>query len=61
MEEMNYQPNEIARSLSRQKSNIIGLIIPDVSHPFFAELTKHIEYYAIQSWVKIASLQFLAE
>lgn len=53
MEEMNYQPNEIARSLSRKKSNIIGLIIPDVSHPFFAELTKNIEYYAYSHGYKI--------
>lgn len=52
MEEMNYQPNEIARSLSRKKSNIIGLIIPDVSHPFFAELTKHIEYYVYTHGLK---------
>lgn len=53
MEEMNYQPNEIARSLSRKKTNIIGLIIPDVSHPFFAELTKHIEYYAYSHGLKL--------
>ena len=43
MEELNYQPNELARSLSRKKSNVIGLIIPDISHPFFGQLTKHIE------------------
>lgn len=38
MEELNYQPNELARSLFRKKSNIIGLIIPDISHPFFGEI-----------------------
>lgn len=36
MEELNYRPNELARSLSRLKSNIIGLIIPHVSLPFLA-------------------------
>ncbi|HEY8804339.1 MAG TPA: LacI family DNA-binding transcriptional regulator, partial [Clostridium sp.] len=46
MEELNYKPNEIARALFRKKSNILGLIIPNVSHPFFAELTNYIEYYA---------------
>ncbi len=35
MEELNYRPNEIARSLHRRKSHLIGLIIPTVSHPFF--------------------------
>lgn len=53
MEELDYQPNEIARSLFRKKSNIIGLIIPTVSHPFFAELTSYLEYYAYQSNYKI--------
>lgn len=53
MEEMNYQPNEVARSLSRKKSNILGLIIPDVSHPFFGQLTQHIEYYAYKHGFKL--------
>ncbi|WP_433943578.1 LacI family DNA-binding transcriptional regulator [Paenibacillus sp. SN-8-1] len=53
MEELNYQPNEIARSLLRKQSNLIGLIIPSVSHPFFSELTNHIEYYAYQNGWKV--------
>lgn len=53
MEELNYQPNEIARSLYRRKSNFIGLIIPNVSHPFFAELTNYIEYYAYKAGYKV--------
>jgi len=46
MKDLNYQPNEIARSLYRRKSNIIGLIIPTVTHPFFSELTSYIENFA---------------
>ncbi|WP_338552421.1 LacI family DNA-binding transcriptional regulator [Paenibacillus sp. KS-LC4] len=53
MDELNYQPNQVARSLILKKSNIIGLIIPDVSHPFFGEVTKHIEYYADKHGYKI--------
>jgi len=53
MEELNYQPNELARSLYRKKSYLIGLLIPNVSHPFFAELTSYIEYYAYQEGYKI--------
>lgn len=53
MAEMNYQPNEIARSLLRKQSNIIGLIIPMVSHPFFSELANHVEYYAHHAGCKI--------
>lgn len=53
MEELNYQPNELARALFRKKSNIIGLIIPNVSHPFFAELSSYIESYAYENGYKI--------
>lgn len=53
MEELDYQPNEIARSLFRKKSNIIGLIIPTVAHPFFGELSNYIEYYAYKNDYKI--------
>jgi LacI family sucrose operon transcriptional repressor len=53
MRELNYQPNELARSLFRKKSNIIGLIIPDISHPFFGEIARHVEYYAYKNRYKI--------
>lgn len=53
MEELDYQPNELARSLYRRKSNIIGLIVPNVSHPFFAELSNYIEYYAYEAGYKV--------
>ncbi|MCA0757501.1 LacI family DNA-binding transcriptional regulator [Paenibacillus sp. N4] len=46
MEQLNYQPNEIARSLLRKQSNVIGLIIPNVAHPFFGEFANHVENYA---------------
>jgi len=53
IEELDYQPNEIARALFRKKSNLIGLIIPDVAHPFFAELASYVEYYAYTNGYKI--------
>jgi DNA-binding LacI/PurR family transcriptional regulator len=53
MEKLNYQPNELARSLYRKKSNFIGLIIPNVAHPFFAELTSFIEFYAYKQGYKV--------
>ena len=36
MKELNYQPNEMARSLSKQKNNTIGIILPQIEHPYFA-------------------------
>ncbi|GGF70474.1 LacI family transcriptional regulator [Paenibacillus albidus] len=53
MKEMNYQPNEMARALFRKRSNMIGLIIPTISHPFFAELTYYLEYYADHKGYKL--------
>ena len=43
IEELNYVPNELARSLFRKKSNIIGLIVPHISTYFFAELIESLE------------------
>lgn len=45
-EEMNYQPNEIARSLSTGKSMSIGVVITDISNEFFGNLTFHIQEQA---------------
>lgn len=36
--EMGYRPNRIARSLVTKRSQCIGLIVPDIMNPFFAEL-----------------------
>lgn len=41
--EMNYYPNEIARSLTTGKSMSIGVIITDISNEFFGNLTFHIQ------------------
>lgn len=53
MAEMNYQPNELARSLFRQRSNIIGVIVPSAEHPFFGKLLQSIEKHASQAGFKI--------
>lgn len=38
--------NEVARGLRLRTTQTIGLIIPDVSNPFFASLARHIEHLA---------------
>lgn len=40
---LNYEPNAIALSLQSSKSNIIGLIIPEIVHYFFAQVISGIE------------------
>ena len=32
---LNYRPNLLARSLAKQKTHTIGMIVPDISNPFF--------------------------
>jgi LacI family transcriptional regulator len=39
----NYSPNRIARGLRLEKTETIGLIIPDISNPFFSSIAKIIE------------------
>lgn len=43
MSELNYFPNDVARSLFNKRSNLIGVILPTTSNPFFGELTFHLE------------------
>jgi len=42
IEKYNYQPNNIARSLSKKKTNTIGVILEDIINPFFSEIAKGI-------------------
>jgi len=43
MEDLSYRPNRIARSLRKKKTNSIGLIVSDITNPFFAEIASSIE------------------
>ncbi|MEH7118139.1 LacI family DNA-binding transcriptional regulator [Neobacillus vireti] len=43
IQELNYKPNEVARSLYKKKSRLIGLLLPDIRNPFFPELARGIE------------------
>jgi LacI family transcriptional regulator len=40
---LDYHPDQRARALRLGRSNTIGLIIPDISNPFFSEIAKSIE------------------
>jgi LacI family transcriptional regulator len=40
MAELNYRPNMMARGLASGKTFIVGLVVPDLLHPFFAEFAK---------------------
>ncbi|MEA4846339.1 MAG: LacI family DNA-binding transcriptional regulator [Clostridiaceae bacterium] len=42
-QEMNYRPNQVAVGLVTKKSNVIGLIIPDVLENYFSSICKGVE------------------
>ncbi|TKG93451.1 LacI family transcriptional regulator [Puteibacter caeruleilacunae] len=41
--EMGYQPNQMARGLRTGKSHIIGLVVADISNPFFGKIARQLE------------------
>lgn len=43
IEELGYRPNRVARSLVTSQTFTIGLVIPDITNPFFSELTRGAE------------------
>jgi DNA-binding LacI/PurR family transcriptional regulator len=48
IESCNYYPNAHARSLASGRSNTLGLLISDISNPFFPDLVKSIETVAFE-------------
>lgn len=40
MQELNYQPNMLARGLASGRTYTVGLVVPDLLQPFFAEFAK---------------------
>mgnify|MGYP000925829108 FL=1 len=43
VEELGYRPNALARGLRMRRTAVIGLLIPDISNPFFGQLARVVE------------------
>lgn len=43
VDELKYELNPVARSLNTKQSHLIGLIVPDITNPFFPELARAVE------------------
>lgn len=46
MEELEYQPSSVAAALTGKKTFTIGVLIPDIANPFFAEVSRALENHA---------------
>lgn len=53
IQEIGYVPNEIARSMTLQKNNIVAFILPNSTHLFFAELMYFIEEELFEQGYKL--------
>ncbi|MFL9482917.1 LacI family DNA-binding transcriptional regulator [Chitinophagaceae bacterium LWZ2-11] len=53
IKEVGYQPNMVAKSLRTGKSNIIGMLVEDISDPFFSAIARFVEEGAYKTGYKI--------
>jgi len=53
IEEVGYVPNTQARALVSGRSRILGLIVSDITNPFFPELIQGFEQQAVQSGFEV--------
>ena len=53
VQSLGYQPNQLARGLRRDKTNIIGMIISDISNPFFPAVVKGAEDTAFKNGYRL--------
>lgn len=48
IQKRNFKPNSLARGLIMKKTNIIGIVVPDISNPVFGALTRGINSFCQQ-------------
>ncbi len=46
---LGYRPNVTARALRTSKTDVIGLVVPDITNPFFAQLAASVERAALEA------------
>ncbi|MCF7926017.1 MAG: LacI family transcriptional regulator [Candidatus Izimaplasma sp.] len=53
IDEIGYHPNEIARSMTRQKNHIVAFVLPNNKHVFFSELLYELEQILFEDDYKV--------
>lgn len=54
IKKLGYQPNQVARSLSTRRTRAIGLVVPDITNPFFPEIVRGAEDAAWEAGYTVA-------
>ncbi len=49
IEKYRFAPNPLARAMSKSRSQTLGVILPDISNPYFSALFLEIQKYALQN------------
>lgn len=53
MADLNYIPNDLARSLFKQRTKLIGFVFPSTANPFYGELIAHMENICFELGYKV--------
>ena len=46
IKQLGYRPSGIARGLATQHTGTVGLVVPDIANPFFAEIARGVALYS---------------
>lgn len=49
LDKYNFQPNMAARNLTKHPSMMIGVILPDITHPFYSTIFEVLQQFALQA------------
>ncbi|MQA84493.1 MAG: substrate-binding domain-containing protein [Streptosporangiales bacterium] len=43
IERLGYRPNDLARALLQRRTNVVGLVVPDISNPYYPAVVRGVE------------------
>lgn len=53
IERLGYRPNDLARALLHRRTNVIGLVVPDISNPYYPDVVRGAEDAALVAGYRI--------
>ena len=59
--EMDYQPSQIARSLATSQTCTVGLVVPSISNPFYAQIAQAVEEMAYENDYSVFLINTIAD